>query len=67
MKTPLLPLLATLSGLLHARAVLHLKILGLRQQLVTVARNQLPDQIQPYADMREAHERRPCPPTSVRR
>ena len=35
MKTILLPLLATLSGLLRNRAVLHLEILALRQQLAT--------------------------------
>ena len=33
MKTILLPLLATLAGLLQSRAVLHLEILALRQQL----------------------------------
>jgi hypothetical protein len=36
MKTILLPLLATLSGLLRNRAVLHLEILALRQQLAMV-------------------------------
>jgi DNA invertase Pin-like site-specific DNA recombinase len=37
MKTILLPLLATLAGLLRSRAVLHLEILALRQQLAMVA------------------------------
>ena len=36
MKTILLPLLATLAGLLRSRAVLHLEILALRQQLAMV-------------------------------
>ena len=36
MKTILLPLLATLAGLLRNRAVLHLEILALRQQLAMV-------------------------------
>jgi hypothetical protein len=36
MKTTLLPLLATLTGLLRSRAVLHLEILALRQQLAMV-------------------------------
>ena len=36
MKTTLLPLLATLAGLLRSRAVLHLEILALRQQLAMV-------------------------------
>jgi hypothetical protein len=36
MKTILLPLLATLAGLLRRRAVLHLEILALRQQLAMV-------------------------------
>ncbi len=38
MKTILLPLLATLAGLLRSRAVLHLEILALRQQLAMIAR-----------------------------
>ena len=38
MKTILLPLLATLAGLLRNRAVLHLEILALRQQLAMVTR-----------------------------
>ena len=38
MKTILLPLLATLAGLLRSRAVLHLEILALRQQLHRVLR-----------------------------
>lgn len=33
MKTILIPLLATLSGLLRSRVILHLEILALRQQL----------------------------------
>ena len=37
MKTILHPLLATLAGLLRSRAVLHLEILALRQQLAMVA------------------------------
>ncbi len=37
MKTILLPLLATLSCLLRSRALLHLEILALRQQLAMVA------------------------------
>ncbi len=37
MKTLLLPLLATLAGLLRSRALLHLEILALRQQLAMVA------------------------------
>ena len=36
MKTILIPLLATLAGLLRSRAVLHLEILALRQQLAMV-------------------------------
>ena len=36
MKTILFPLLATLSSLLRSRAVLHLEILALRQQLAMV-------------------------------
>ncbi len=36
MKTILLPLLVTLAGLLRNRAVLHLEILALRQQLAMV-------------------------------
>ena len=36
MKTIVLPLLATLAGLLQSRAVLHLEILALRQQLAMV-------------------------------
>ena len=36
MKTILLPLLATLAGLLQSRAVLHLEILALSQQLAMV-------------------------------
>ena len=36
MNTILLPLLATLAGLLRSRAVLHLEILALRQQLAMV-------------------------------
>ena len=43
MKTILLPLLATLAGLLQSRAVLHLEILALRQQLAMVtARDRKP-------------------------
>ena len=38
MKTILLPLLVTLAGLLRSRAVLHLEILALRQQLAMVTR-----------------------------
>ena len=37
MKTILLPTFATLTGLLRSRAVLHLEILALRQQLAMVA------------------------------
>ena len=37
MKTILLPLLATLANLFQSRAVLHLEILALRQQLAMVA------------------------------
>ena len=37
MKTVLLPLVATLTGLLRSRALLHLEILALRQQLATLA------------------------------
>ena len=37
MKTLLLPLLTTLAGLLRSRALLHLEILALRQQLAMVA------------------------------
>ncbi len=37
MKTILLPLLATLASLLQSRAVLHLEIVALRQQLAMVA------------------------------
>jgi transposase InsO family protein len=37
MRTILLPLLATLAGLLRSRAILHLEILALRQQLAMVA------------------------------
>jgi hypothetical protein len=37
MKTVLLPLFATLSGLFRSRALLHLEILALRQQLATLA------------------------------
>ncbi len=37
MKTRLLPLLATLAGLLRSRALLHLEILALGQQLAAVA------------------------------
>ena len=36
MKTILIPLLATLAGLLRSRAILHLEILALRQQLAMV-------------------------------
>ena len=36
-KTVLLPLLATLAGLIRSRALLHLKMLALRQQLATLA------------------------------
>ena len=36
MKTVLLPMLATLAGLLRTRALLHLEILALRQQLAMV-------------------------------
>ncbi len=36
MKTIVLPLLATLVGLLRSRTVLHLEILALRQQLAMV-------------------------------
>ncbi len=36
MKTILVPLLATLAGLLRNRALLHLEILALRQQLAMV-------------------------------
>ena len=36
MKTTLRPLFATLAGLLRSRAVLHLEILALRQQLAMV-------------------------------
>ena len=38
MKTIVLPLLATLAGLLRSRSVLHLEILALRQQLAMVTR-----------------------------
>ena len=37
MQTVLLPLLATLAGLFRSRALLHLEILALRQQLATLA------------------------------
>ena len=37
MKTVLLPLFATLTGLFRSRALLHLEILALRQQLATLA------------------------------
>ena len=36
MKTVLLPVLATLAGLLRSRTLLHLEILALRQQLAMV-------------------------------
>ncbi len=36
MKTILIPLLATLAGMLRSRAVLHLEIIALRQQLAMV-------------------------------
>ena len=39
MKTILVPLLATLAGLLRNRALLHLEILALRQQLAVPTRN----------------------------
>ncbi len=37
MKTVLLPLLATLADLLRSRALLHLEILALRQQLAMLS------------------------------
>jgi hypothetical protein len=49
MKTILLPLLATLAGLLRSRAVLHLEILALRQQLAMVTRKNR----KPYLRRRE--------------